>query len=222
MNRTKDRPLVNSDRFTQNEALAWAAFLAIGGHVLCGLQFGWTSAFWLFLGYVNYVLFYTLWFKHHSLWNVTVGSFSSSFAVLAGDTAFTGQVTSNGIVLAVLLFFWNPAHFWNLTVMYETDYKNAKIPMLSNKIGRGETVVMIEIHVVLVILSALALYQYGSLGLTYLIGCGLASTILFVFNAQILFNLNDKLFRRNFIYSNIYLILVYIAIIVDRSISHSM
>lgn len=216
MERTKNRPLVNSDRSTQVKALLWAAFLGVGGHLLCGFALGWTSSFWLFLGYLNYVLFYTLWFKHNSLWNVTVGSFSSSFAVLAGDTALTGSITTNGVILAVLLFFWNPAHFWNLTALYAKDYQSAKIPMLSNLIGRPDTVVMILVHVVLVILSAFALHRYGSLGLVYLVGCSITSLILLVWNAQILFELSDRLFRRNFIYSNIYLILIYVAIILDR------
>ncbi len=142
MTRTQNRPLVTAGPAVLGQALVFGLLLLAVAMLISYQAFGWGPAFWLLMGWVNYVVFYTLIFKHNSLWNVTVGSFASSFAVLAGDTAYTGEVSLKGFILAVLLFFWNPAHFWNLNVLYQDQYEAAKIPMLAAKFGQHGLVVL--------------------------------------------------------------------------------
>ncbi len=216
MPRTQKRPLVNADQGTLTLALAFGALLGLLGHGLSWYLFGMVSAFWLFMGWINYVVFYTLIFKHHSHWNVTIGSFASSFAVLAGDTAFSGELTTKGILLSLLLFFWNPAHFWNLTALYQTDYEAAKIPMLTSWVGRKKVVGMILLHLLAVLACVYGLWHFGNLGLIYLIG-GLGTWgLFFALNLQNYFVLSDRYFKRNFIISNIYLLVLYFTVVLDR------
>ena len=216
MDRTKKRPLVDAGPGAIKLALAFGTGIGILGHAICWHFFGPVSAFWLFMGWVNYVVIYTLIFKHHSQWNVTIGSFASSFSVLCGDAAFTGELTTRGLILATILFFWNPAHFWNLTALYQKDYAQADIPMLTAWIGRKKVVIMIMSHILIVIACSYALWFYGNLGLTFLVGSMITGCGLLGLNLQNYFVLSDGLFKRNFILSNIYLLALYITVVLDR------
>ncbi|MDX2471248.1 MAG: heme o synthase [SAR324 cluster bacterium] len=216
MERTKTRPLVTADAATLRQALAFGFFLGLLGHGIAYFNFGWGSAFWLLMGWVNYVVFYTLIFKHNSQWNVTIGSFASAFSVLAGDTAFSGEVSMNGLILSALLFFWNPAHFWNLAAMYQTEYEAAEIPMMTSLVGRKKVVYLILLHWALVLACTLALWRFGTPTLGFLAGSITIGLVLFILNLQNLKVLSNKLFKRNFILSNIYLLVLYFTIVLDR------
>ncbi|MDT8447211.1 MAG: protoheme IX farnesyltransferase [bacterium] len=215
MNRTKHRLLVSSDPLMLRQSLGFGAFLSLGGIGLCWWLLGWVSALWLFMGFFTYVVIYTLIFKHHSLWNVTVGSLSSPFAILAGNTAITGEVTLPGAIMAVHSFFWNPVHFWNLNAFYQEDYEQAGIPMLPPVIGANNTIWLIIGHALAVLAASVALWHYSELGTLYLVGSTLLGLILLGMNIQNLGKADERLFRRNFIFSNIYLLLLYLVIIAD-------
>ncbi len=218
MDRTKHRLLVASDPLMLKLSLGFGTFLSVAGHALCWALLGPVSAFWLFMGFFTYVVLYTMVFKHRSLWNVTVGSLSSAFAILAGNTAITGELTTPGIILALLSFFWNPVHFWNLNAFYQADYQAAGIPMLPPKIGANKTILLILAHILAMLACTVALWAYSDLQMVYLIGAVGLCLLLFAMNAQNLGKGTDKLFRRNFIFSNIYLLLLYGVIILDMVI----
>ncbi|MDH5561105.1 MAG: heme o synthase [Deltaproteobacteria bacterium] len=222
MNRTKNRPLVNADRTLCLQAFAFGTVLTVAGLAFSYLVLGWLSAFLLFLGFINYVLFYTLIFKHHSFWNVTVGGLSSSFAILAGDAAVTGQISTSGIILAVMLFFWNPVHFWNLAVLYQEDYKKAKIPMVSHAIGKLNTTWLILLHVLFVVVFSLMLGFSSILGMVYFISAAVAGLVLLGMNFQNLFDLSNRLFRRNFIFSNMYILIIFFGMVFDLMFNYSL
>jgi len=215
MDRTKGRLLVTSDPLMLRLSLGFGALLTISGIGLSWATLGWVSAFWLFMGFFNYVVLYTLVFKHRSLWNVTIGSLSSPFAILAGDTAITGQITTPGVLMALLSFFWNPVHFWNLNSYYKNDYASAGIPMLPPLIGPDKTILLILSHVLAMLACSVGLWYYSDLQEIYLIGSVVLVLGLFAMNAQNLGKGTDRLFRRNFIFSNIYLLLSYAVMIID-------
>ena len=219
MDRTKDRLLVASDPIMLKQSLGFGVMLTLLGHLLCWLLLGWVSAFWLFMGWFNYVVLYTLAFKHRSLWNVTIGSFASPFAILAGNTALTGEVTLPGLLMAGLSFFWNPVHFWNLNAFYKSDYAQAGIPMLPPILGANKTILLILLHILAMGGCGVALWYYSDLGTIYLIGFGALTGLLFLMNVQNLGKGTDPLFRRNFIFSNIYLLLLYAVIIIDMVVN---
>lgn len=215
MDRTKHRLLTSSDPLMLKQSLTFGALLSLGGIGLCWWLLGWVSAAWLFAGFFVYVVLYTMVFKHNSLWNVTIGSLSSPFAILAGNTAITGTVTLPGVIMAVHSFFWNPVHFWNLNAFYQEDYEQAGIPMLPPVIGANNTILLILGHALAVLAASVALWFYSELGLIYLVGSTLLGLILLAMNVQNLGRADERLFRRNFIFSNIYLLLLYLVIIAD-------
>jgi len=215
MDRTKDRPLVTGSIASPKQALYFGWAITILGNLLCYVTLGAWATFWLFLGFFTYVFVYTLWVKHRSQWNVTLGGLCSSFAVLAGDTAISGEISTNGIILSFLLFFWNPAHFWNLAVLFQKDYAKAGIPMLPHMVGRKNTQWFILLHVVLTVASSIFLGIFGSPGSFYLIVASIAGVLLILANIQNLFLLSDKTFRRNFICANMYLMILFIGIALD-------
>jgi protoheme IX farnesyltransferase len=215
MERTKDRPLVKGVIHPPRYALYFGWLLALSGGTLCYLSLGGWALFWLFMGFFTYVFAYTLWLKHTSYWNITIGGLCSSFAVLAGDTAVSGILSTNGLILALLMFFWNPAHFLNLAVLYQTDYARAGIPMLPHLIGNRKTQGFILINVLLLVGCSLGLGIVGTPGIVYLSVASLFGFLLTVANIQNYILVSTKLFRRNFIFANMYLMILFIGISID-------
>ena len=219
MDRTKNRPLVTGAIASPKQALWFAWGLTVAGLGLCYVTLGAISAFWLAMGFITYVVIYTMWLKHSSLWNVTIGGLSSSFAILAGDTAITGEITMGGFALATLLFFWNPAHFWNLSVRLQDDFGKAKIPTLSLVIGERNTVWAILAHVVGVIASSIWLGMITELGSVYMSVAVFSGAALLLLNVQNLSELSRGKFLRNFISSHMYLLILFVGIGLDLALN---
>ncbi|MCP4297530.1 MAG: protoheme IX farnesyltransferase, partial [Proteobacteria bacterium] len=194
MERTMDRPLVKGTIHPPSYALYFGWTLSISGILLCYLNLGSWSTFWLFMGFFTYVFVYTLWLKHNSHLNVTIGGLCSSFAVLAGDTAVSGAISTNGLILAILLFFWNPAHFWNLAVLYQKDYARAKIPMLPHLVGDKMTQALILLHLVLMVGCSILLGIFGTPGWVYLSVSIIFGFLVILANIQNYFAVSNKLF----------------------------
>jgi len=47
-----------------------------------------------------------------------------------GWSAVTGEVSSNALLLLLIIFVWTPPHFWTLALYRKQEYAKAGIPML--------------------------------------------------------------------------------------------
>lgn len=129
MSRTRRRPLV-AGRISQGAAICYAAAL-LGGSV--AVLADWTNLLTLaltLLGTVGYGIFYTLYLKPNTPWNIVWGGLAGALPPLIGWVAVTGQVDALPLSLALLIFIWTPAHFWPLAICHREDYARACIPML--------------------------------------------------------------------------------------------
>jgi heme o synthase len=145
MRRTRHRPLPEA-RIVRTEPVAWAgtalAAAGIGGAVvllnpLTGLSIA--------LGFLTYVVVYTVWLKRRSSWNIVIGGFAGSAPALAGSAAAIGSWTPGVLAFALLVFLWTPPHFWSLAIVLKDDYAAVGLPMLPrmNDLHRsGQTVVV--------------------------------------------------------------------------------
>ena len=60
-------------------------------------------------------------------------------APLIAWAAVTGRVELPAVVLAAIVFFWTPPHFWALALNRRDDYLRAGVPMLPVSHGEEET-----------------------------------------------------------------------------------
>ena len=73
------------------------------------------------------------------------------------------------ILLALVLFFWTPSHFWSLAIAKHQDYANAGVPMLPVVIGDKRTAVVVLVNTLVLVSISVIPFFYG-LGWIYLAG----------------------------------------------------
>jgi protoheme IX farnesyltransferase len=171
MKRTMHRPLP-SRTLPKTNALVFALLLLALGIVVAYATLTLIATFFVALGAVVYVPIYTIWLKPRTTWNIVLGGFAGSCAVLAGWYAITTADALTAWALAALVFVWTPTHFWTLAVITEADYSAAGIPMLPSVVGREKASRYIVANTLLLIPISLLLYSYlaGSGELVYLAG----------------------------------------------------
>ena len=129
MERTRKRPIVTG------EVTPWAAtvFASVLGAASIALLWWATTPLAAALAAVAiafYAVVYTLVLKRRTSQNIVWGGAAGFMPVLIGWAAVTGTVSAAPLVLASIIFFWTPPHYWPLSLRYREDYARAHVPML--------------------------------------------------------------------------------------------
>ncbi len=135
MQRTNDRPLA-TDLVPVRNALAFGLLLAAVSLGLFWTVNPLTAALGL-VAIVFYSVVYTLVLKPNTVQNTVIGGAAGALPALIGWAAVTGEVGGGGLLLALVIFLWTPAHFYNLALAYKDDYERGGFPMMP--VVRGET-----------------------------------------------------------------------------------
>lgn len=77
-----------------------------------------------------YVCVYTRWLKRSTPLCTEIGGIAGAMPPLIGAAAVTGSVTAPALLLFLLMFLWQPPHFWALALLRADEYRDAGIPML--------------------------------------------------------------------------------------------
>lgn len=219
MRRTRGRPFPTG-RVSAGPALAFGVALTLASFTLLALAVNWLAALLALGGNLFYVLVYSLWLKRATPQNIVIGGAAGAVPPLVGWAAITHQVGLPAILLFAIIYFWTPAHFWALALVREEDYKTAGVPMLPVVRGRAETRRQIVQYSVLLCLTTVALYATHSMGVFYLVAASALGGV-FLFKAwQLLRGAAVAQAWGLFRYSNIYLALLYGAMVVDRLLVH--
>ena len=215
MVRTRSRP-IPSGRIPAHHA-------AIVGWVM-----GISSGFWLVLtvnvlsavlavsAFLFYVVIYSMWLKRTTVHNTVLGGAAGAAPALIGWAAVTGSIEWTGVLLFLVVFAWQPPHFWALALLLADDYRNANIPMLPAVRGETETKQQTLVWAVLTFAVTLALGITAQLGLLYF-AVALLGGVGFVAVAWRLYKTPGTLAAPTmFRYSTSYLALLFGAMAVDR------
>jgi protoheme IX farnesyltransferase len=207
MLRTKKRPLASGAIRQPQVVLAVAAGMIL---IAVGIAyiFNPTLAFYLALGAFIYVIIYTLWLKPRTSLNIVIGGAAGSCAVLSGSAAVGVWNDPGAILLALLLFFWTPIHFWALAIVYREDYARAGVPMLPVTTTPKTAAFWGLLHGLATGACALLLATRPGLGLVYLIPVALATAALIGQGVQLVGEPTSRRAWRLFHTSNIFLAVV--------------
>ena len=213
MERTADRPVATHEVPVRN-ALAFGGLLTVAS-LAAFLSVNLLVAALGFAAIVFYTVVYTLLLKPNTVQNTVLGGAAGALPALIGYAAVSGTVGPVGLTLAVVIFLWTPAHFYNLALAYKDDYERGGFPMMPVVRGETETRKHIVLYLGATLLSAGALAELANLGWLY----GATTVALGALFLWMVVRLHreqtESAAFRAFHASNAYLGLVLVAIVVD-------
>ena len=215
MPRTAKRPFAQRSIRNHNLVLLIAASCLAAGCGIAIWMFNPVVATHLFLGAFFYGVVYTVWLKRRNLWNIVIGGMAGSFAVLAGAAAVNPDQWFLPMLLAIVLFFWTPSHFWALAIKLKDQYAKAGVPMLPVVVGNKRTANWIFVNSVLLVASAMLPWAFGELGNIYGAGAVLTGIYLLYWNIRLLRRPEEDVAMKNFFASMKYLMGLFMAVIMD-------
>ncbi|MBA4601086.1 protoheme IX farnesyltransferase [Thermoactinomyces sp. AMNI-1] len=219
MERTKDRPVADG-RIKPAIALRYGLTLALSGLMVLAAGVNYLTALIALSGLFVYIFIYTIWLKRSSTLNTVVGGMSGAVPPMVGWVAVTSSVDLNAWALFLVLFMWQPPHFFALAMRRSEDYRAAGIPMLPVVKGFHETKKQTLLFTALLLPSSLILFYTGALGQFYLAVALVLGGIYIALSIRGFFVKDDKQWANQmFFYSLIYLTAILLAMVADVLIS---
>jgi heme o synthase len=215
MARTRRRPLPVGD-VTPQQAIVFIA--VVGGTGLVVLHsLANPLTMWLTLAtFLGYAVIYTILLKPRTPQNIVIGGASGAMPPVLGWCAVTGEISSDALLLFLIIFAWTPPHFWALALYRKQDYARAGVPMLP--VTHGDRFTRLHVLLYTVILSAICLMPFatGMSGIIYLLAALVLNGIFLTYAVRIYVDYSDRVARRAFRYSILYLSCLFAALLVDH------
>ncbi|HZG71976.1 MAG TPA: heme o synthase [Chondromyces sp.] len=162
MERTKGRPTVTG-KMSDSKVLAIGLIFVVIGTILLFLT-TLTTGFIGIIGILSYVVLYSMWSKRQHVSNTVVGSISGAVPPLIGWAAVDPNLHPVAWMLFLVMFIWQPPHFYALAMKRCEEYRAAGIPMLPVVKGFAVT----KRHMVLWVMALLPLpFFMTSLGISF-------------------------------------------------------
>src|SRR6476660_4851160 len=159
MARTRGRPTVIG---TISDAQVLLFSGVVGG---LGLAILWHAVnpltMWLTLAtFVGYAIVYTVILKPRTPQNIVIGGASGAMPPLLGWAAVTGDLSSDALLLFLIIFAWTPPHFWALALYRRNEYARAGVPMLP--VTHGEKFTRLQTLFYTLLLTAVTLLPFAT------------------------------------------------------------
>ena len=176
MERTKKRA-VAAGKVPGRNAVFFGLILGIVGFLILFLR---TNIYVVILGaigFADYLVLYGMLGKRRSMHGTLVGSISGAIPILAGYVAARGAIDTAGILAFLVIFFWQMPEFYSIAIYRYSEYKKARVPVISVVKGIEHTKKQILVYTLLFIIATLLLYFYSPVGRIYLGAMAVLNTI---------------------------------------------
>ena len=219
MQRTSWRPLPRGE-LTPMETVVFAG--AIGGFGLwLLLHYVNALTMWLTLAtFVGYAVVYTVILKPLTPQNIVIGGASGAMPPVLGWAAVTGEVTTEAMLLFLIIFAWTPPHFWSLALYRTEDYAKAGVPMLPVTHGKDYTRLQVLLYTLILFAVSLLPFAVRMSGWLYLAAAVVLGAIYIGYAVRIHAAYSDRLARGCFRYSIVYLAALFAALLVDHYLAY--
>lgn len=128
MTRTKNRPTVTG-RYKASAVFALALSFVLVGEILL-FSASTAAGLWGIAGVISYVIIYSMWSKRRHVSNTVVGCISGAIPPIVGWSAVQPELGLGALALFLIMFAWQPPHFYALAMRRTEEYRAANIPML--------------------------------------------------------------------------------------------
>lgn len=219
MGRTSQRPLPLG-KITPRQALIFGVTACATGVFILGILVNWLSALLALAGILYYVGFYTIILKRSTPQNIVIGGLAGAIPPLVGWAAVTGQLSLLAIYLCLIIFYWTPPHTWALMLMVTRDYQRVRVPMLPVVRGEPETRRQIVLYSLLLVAITLIPFSLQDFSALYLVVALLLGSRFVYLAVKLLRDQSKATARRLYFYSNMYLALLFLAMVIDHSVLH--
>jgi heme o synthase len=163
-----------------------------------------------------YVVIYTMWLKRSTDLCTEIGGVAGALPPIIGWAAVTGDIGLPAILLFVIVFIWQPPHFWVLALLREDEYRRAGIPMLPVTAGAFITKAKMLLYTAALLPATLSLAYIGVAGSLYVTVTTMAGLVYLLLTIDFARRPLDRKGALNlFLFSIAYLLLVFTVIFVD-------
>jgi heme o synthase len=215
MRRTRWRPLPRGE-LSATQTLVFAGALGgLGLWIL--LQFVNALTMWLTVAtFVGYAIVYTVLLKPATPQNIVIGGASGAMPPVLGWAAVTGEVSTEAMLLFLIVFAWTPPHFWALALYRTEEYAKAGVPMLPVTHGKPYTQLQVLLYTIVLFAVSLLPYVIRMSGVLYLLAAVSLGGIFLGYAWRIYRAYSDALAQKTFRYSIVYLAALFAALLVDH------
>ena len=168
MQRTRNRALVKKT-IKPSIALVFALVLGVLGFALLWYQVNAYAVLFALIGFVVYVVFYSLWTKRTTIHQTVVGSISGASPPVIGYVAVAEQFDVAALLIFIGYALWQMPHSWAIAIYRFDDYKNAGVPILPVARSVLRTKIESLIYVVLFTICMNLLFVFGYTHWFYLV-----------------------------------------------------
>jgi len=215
MERTQNRP-IPAGKVKPTQALVFGVILSILSVLAMHKYVNSQASGLLLFTILYYVFLYTMWLKRSTPQNIVIGGAAGAFPPMIGWVSVTGDFSFESGILFLIIFLWTPPHTWALALFRHGDYERVGVPMMPVVVGSYKTKVQMLIYTLLLVPVTLIPGFIGLSGMIYtavavIMGAG------FIFHCiKLLKSENDDHARPTFLYSLLYLSLIFMGLLVDH------
>jgi len=167
MERTKNRVLVTG-LINTKISLIYASILGITGMLLLYFLVNTLAMVLSVMGFIVYIIVYSLYMKRHSVYGTLIGSLSGATPPIIGYCAVTNKLDAGTFILLLIFSFWQMPHSYAIAIFHFKDYQAANIPILPIIKGINITKNYIIIYILVFMLATSMLTLSGYAGYRYL------------------------------------------------------
>ena len=217
MTRTSSRP-VPGGRLSPSDALLFGILLNAAAFVLFVGLVNTISAILALSATLFYVFVYTAGLKRITPQNIVIGGAAGAVPPMIGWTAVTGYIDLPAVYLFAIIFFWTPPHFWALSLLIKDDYKRAGIPMLPVVATLQRTKLSILLYTVVLVAITVLFFTTSAVGWVYFVSAFTLGVVFIYYASRLMMKSDIEGARGMYLYSLLYLALLFSAMAADSLI----
>ena len=214
MTRTQGRPIPRDLIQPDERAAAFGVAL-----IVAGLLFGTLVNVWFLLigilGVLDTVVVYSAGLKRRTSWNIILGGLGGGLPALGGWVAIAPSLDVIPVLAFALVVAWTPGHIWSLALLYEEDYRQAKIPMLPVVTETKRTLRCIASTTMIMVGVSVAMAVFGGLGLAYSLAAVILGVPALVLGLLLALRPTKRSSKTLFRFTSPYLALLFLMIVLD-------